>query len=306
MPRSSGTYTLPSGNPVVTGTVISSTTFNNTMNDIASALTQSVSKDGQTTMTGDLPMGNTKLTGLAAGTSNGDSVRYEQVVPLGGALGTPSSGDLSNCTGGPTLTNATLVTPALGTPSSGTLDNCTGGPTLTSPTLVTPALGTPSSGTLDNCTGPWVSTYTLHVQDQKASGAQGGASAAATQNVRTLNTVVTNTITGASLATNQITLPAGTYRVWARAPAFNTNNHKIRLYNVTDAAVTAVGSSEYASSTYDGSSDSSIQGYRFTISGTKVFRLDHYTSLSRVSNGLGPTTGSGDIEVYAEVMVIKE
>jgi hypothetical protein len=39
-----------------------------------------------------------KLTGLAAGTSAGDSVRYEQVVLTGGALGTPTSGNLSNCT----------------------------------------------------------------------------------------------------------------------------------------------------------------------------------------------------------------
>jgi hypothetical protein len=39
-----------------------------------------------------------KLTGLAAGTSAGDSVRYEQVVLTGAALGTPSSGTLSSCT----------------------------------------------------------------------------------------------------------------------------------------------------------------------------------------------------------------
>ena len=88
-----------------------------------------------------------------------------------------------------TLTSITLVTPALGTPSSGTLTNCTipltgvtglgtgvatflatpssanlrtaitdetGTGSLvfaTSPTLVTPLLGTPTSGTLTNCTG---------------------------------------------------------------------------------------------------------------------------------------------------------
>jgi len=50
----SGTYSLPSGNPVVTNTTISSTDFNNTMNDIATALTDSIAKDGQTTLTGNL------------------------------------------------------------------------------------------------------------------------------------------------------------------------------------------------------------------------------------------------------------
>lgn len=81
----------------------------------------------------------------------------------------------------PTLNSANLITPALGTPSSGTLTNCVGLPidagttgtlpvlrggtgTTTStgtgsvvlsnsPTLVTPDLGTPSAATLTNATG---------------------------------------------------------------------------------------------------------------------------------------------------------
>jgi len=49
MPRNgSGTYALVSGNPVTTGTVISSTWANNTLSDIATALTASLAKDGQT------------------------------------------------------------------------------------------------------------------------------------------------------------------------------------------------------------------------------------------------------------------
>ena len=35
----------------------------------------------------------------------------------------------------PTLTNASLITPALGTPASGDLSNCTGSPVLTAPSL---------------------------------------------------------------------------------------------------------------------------------------------------------------------------
>ena len=72
----SGTYNLPAGNPVVTGTTVTSTWANSTMTDIANALTQSVATDGQTPMSGALNMtGNdinnvgtlTALTGIFGG-----------------------------------------------------------------------------------------------------------------------------------------------------------------------------------------------------------------------------------------------
>jgi hypothetical protein len=73
----SGTYTLPAGNPVVTGTAIASSWANSTMSNIADALTQSVASDGQTPMTGPLNMATnninnvgtlTALTGIFGGT----------------------------------------------------------------------------------------------------------------------------------------------------------------------------------------------------------------------------------------------
>ena len=78
----SGTYNLPTGNPVVTGTTISSSWANTTLTDIASALTNSVASDGQTPVTGNIAMGNNKLTGLGAGTVTGDSVEYSQLAAL--------------------------------------------------------------------------------------------------------------------------------------------------------------------------------------------------------------------------------
>ena len=70
------------GNPVVSGAVISATDHNNTISDIASGLSNTVTRDGQSPPTANLPMGNFKLTGLAAGTVAGDSVRYEQIQAL--------------------------------------------------------------------------------------------------------------------------------------------------------------------------------------------------------------------------------
>lgn len=74
----SGTYTLPAGNPVVTGTVISTTWANNTMNDLASAMTDSVAADGQTPMTGPLNLNSNKVINLANGVLTGDAVNFGQ------------------------------------------------------------------------------------------------------------------------------------------------------------------------------------------------------------------------------------
>ena len=84
----SGTYTLPAGNPVVSGTVIATTWANNTMNDLASAMTDSVAADGQTPMTGPLNMNSNKVTNLATGTISGDGINYAQfnTPTFGGAV----------------------------------------------------------------------------------------------------------------------------------------------------------------------------------------------------------------------------
>jgi hypothetical protein len=48
-------------------------------NDIAAGLSNCITRDGQSPPTENLPMGNMKLTGLAAGTNAADSVNYGQV-----------------------------------------------------------------------------------------------------------------------------------------------------------------------------------------------------------------------------------
>lgn len=79
MAYSSGTFSLVTGNPVTSGTIISASWANVTLTDIADALTMCLLKDGTQTLTANIPMGGYKLTGLAAGTAAGDSVRFEQI-----------------------------------------------------------------------------------------------------------------------------------------------------------------------------------------------------------------------------------
>jgi len=102
----SGTYSLPAGNPVVSQTVISSTWANNTMNDIASALTDSVAADGQTPMTGPLNLNSNKITNLATGTVSGDAVNYSQ-------FNTPTFGGAVVCSSTLTVTGATSLSSTL-------------------------------------------------------------------------------------------------------------------------------------------------------------------------------------------------
>ena len=76
----SGTFNINSaGQPVVSGTVISSTAFNALTSDLATGLTTALTKDGQTTPTANITLGGYKITNLAAGTAAADAVRFSQL-----------------------------------------------------------------------------------------------------------------------------------------------------------------------------------------------------------------------------------
>jgi hypothetical protein len=73
-----GTYSRTHADYVY-DTVISQTDVNGELNDIATALTFSIAKDGQTTPTANLPMGGYKLTGLGSGSAATDSAHLGQI-----------------------------------------------------------------------------------------------------------------------------------------------------------------------------------------------------------------------------------
>jgi hypothetical protein len=76
----SGTFNINSaGQPVVSGTVISSTAFNALTSDLATGLSTAMTKDGQTTPTANITLGNYKITNLAAATLAADAVRFSQL-----------------------------------------------------------------------------------------------------------------------------------------------------------------------------------------------------------------------------------
>ena len=101
----SGTFVINStGQPVVTGTVISSTAFNALTADLATGLSTALTKDGQTTPTANLPMGTFKFTGMGAGSAATDSANVSQVQSSYGTFLTASGTDTITATVSPSLT----------------------------------------------------------------------------------------------------------------------------------------------------------------------------------------------------------
>jgi hypothetical protein len=76
----SGTFNInTAGQPVVTGTTITSTAFNLLTADLATGLSTALTKDGQTTPTANIPLGGFKITSLGAGTAATDAAQYGQL-----------------------------------------------------------------------------------------------------------------------------------------------------------------------------------------------------------------------------------
>lgn len=145
----------------------------------------------------------------------------------------------------------------------------------------------------------------LHLQDQKPQNTASGTFTAGAWRTRVLNTVLINTIEGASLESNQVTIPAGTYKLVAWGCAYAVNRSRLRLYNITDSTEIVLGIPPSQSSG-GGDSYSSDLICAFTIDNTKTFELQHFCQTSRGTNGFGLTiNGAGQVEVYAEFFLEK-
>ena len=171
----SGTFQINStGQPVVSGTVISSTAFNALTADLATGLSTAITKDGQTAATARIPFAQGISSTLV---TDSTSTTTGSIITAGG-VGIAKAlfvGTTANVAGAVTLQSTLGVTgittfsaqpifssltasSAVATDASKGLVSVTNTGTgnnvlATSPTLVTPVLGTPQSGTLTNCTG---------------------------------------------------------------------------------------------------------------------------------------------------------
>jgi hypothetical protein len=252
--------------------------------------TSPVVSSGGTTPAISMPAATTSVNGYLTSTDwntfNGKQAAGSYVT-VGGALGTPSSGTLTNCTF-PTLNQNTTGTAAglsatLAVASGGTgVTTSTGSGSnvlSTSPTLTTPILGTPTSGNLANCTFPTLNQNTT------------GSSGSCTGNAATATTATTATT----------------------ANALNTgNNYQINSLGVGTAANGTAGdivASRAGGTTgviffgtsggrylyYDGT-NYQMPGGQLDVNSQRVLNAGNYTSYAPSLTGSG-ASGSWGISV---------
>jgi hypothetical protein len=152
--------------------------------------------------------------------------------------------------------------------------------------------------------GPSTSSQALFREEQ-ASGTYGGGSTSGSYQTRVLNTTVVNNISGCSLATNQVTLPAGSYYAVGVTPLYGGNaQFKNRLQNMTDGTTIGIGTNQ-ANGGGAGDSAITIVEYYFTLASSKAIALQTRVTTSIATDGLGNRCNFGDTEVYSQLTITK-
>lgn len=163
-------------------------------------------------------------------------------------------------------------------------------------------------------TGPTGSLLYAILQHRIAgAGGDAGGSVAGPWQTVPLNTEVSDSGGIVTLAANQFTLAAGTYRVAWRVPAYKVNAFTTKLQNITDgASVTNAGTGEAASgsnSKAPAAEDGvfySIGEARFTLAAIKVLAVQVQVTTNRAADGMGPALALGLGDVFASVQIWKE
>jgi hypothetical protein len=139
----------------------------------------------------------------------------------------------------------------------------------------------------------------LHIQDQKTSGTAAQSITSGAWRTRDLNTVITNRITGSSLSTNAITLPAGTYFVIGTTEMYRGGETSVRIYQTSGTPATLLlGVNSYMGPSPDGASNPSVIG-EFTISSQQT--IEFQIRVNSTSNG--GTAHSFGTEVYSNICI---
>ncbi len=156
---------------------------------------------------------------------------------------------------------------------------------------------------VDQAIMPYISVSKLfHAQDQKVANTSGGTFTSGAWQTRDINAIELNTIAGASLSANQITLAAGEYYVEASAHTHRVNRNVLKLRNMSDSTDAVVGGASYTANSFSGEGFSKLSGI-VDIPSEKVFEIQHRCETTHVTRGLGIEGNFGVAEIYLDIKI---
>lgn len=155
-----------------------------------------------------------------------------------------------------------------------------------------------------------IGSYCL-VSDRKSDGTQGGTCTSGAWRTRDLNTeedASGSDCPFVSIATNVMTLDAGTYQVRGQVPSRGTRENKGRIYDTGNTLTLVDGTNADAADTgaHFNTSHSFFYGV-FTLSASTTVEVQHRCSLTASTFGFGLADAwtDGDDEVYSTLVLRK-
>lgn len=140
------------------------------------------------------------------------------------------------------------------------------------------------------------------VEDQKSDGTASSTYTGGSWQTATLNTKPTDTASIATLSSNEITLPAGSYTydglIHTGYAAGGNAQMRARLYNVTDTAVVKEGVNGKQPGSGFFTDPLRVGGY-FTLASSKTLRFEVWVSSNTTAI---PAVNNGSVEIWASIM----
>lgn len=133
----------------------------------------------------------------------------------------------------------------------------------------------------------------FHIQNEHATHQSTSIGTSYTDFI--FNTVKTNEISGASLSSNEVTLPSGTYFADIMICTARCNAFVSRLYNTADSTLVLEGALQYNDTSHTNNNYSFIKG-RFTIAAQKTFKIQAAAQSAASTYGQGYSQSSSSMD----------
>jgi hypothetical protein len=142
--------------------------------------------------------------------------------------------------------------------------------------------------------------------EETTSGTDAGTATSGSWFTRVLTTLGRNHGTLASLATGEVTLPAGSYHATWSVPGFFVNRFQSRLQNMTDTTTLALGTSEYNSNgVADGFVTQSLGSCVFTLAASKAIAVQMRVEATRATDGRGRGSNFSVNNIFTRLDITK-